>query len=279
MPIISGPPAVVVTGTSSDGVVAAETRSYASVGVTVNWTAAAGAVPWRTTVTRRSGGVTVNVRSGDLAYTPGGAGYVYDHEAPLDGQVTYQAYGYDPLGALVRTSTPVTLTLPTLPAASKLWLKAVNHPTLSLQLYGSVVAERVRRVETFDVPGQPSGPRWVDVLSTRRGTLRVVTVSGVERDSLRDLLEEGDLLVQAPAAQGMPDMFLTVTAEKESPVGPRGNTVTRWELAFSEGTRPSTVGSPLRIPGWTNDAVLASYSSYSALDAAFPTYLARAKGP
>lgn len=279
MPIVVGTPPATLTATSSDGVLVAATRSYASVGVDVNWNAAAGAIPWTTTVTRTVTGATVNVRSGDRCYTPGGAGYVYDHEAPLEGTIVYQAYGYDANGVLVRTSATVALNLPALPGESRIWLKAISNPSLSMSVLGSVQADRSRPFEAFKVPGQRTGPRWVDVMSGRSGTLSVATVTAGERDSLRKLVEEADLLVQCPAAQGVPDMYITVTAEKEAPVGPRAGGVTRWQYPFTEGTRPSTIGSRLRIPGWTNDVVAANYATYAALDAAFPTYLARGKGP
>lgn len=269
---------------SSDGVVTAVAAANASVSLDINWPAAAGTMPWLTTVTRTVAGVEVRVRSGDNAFSPGGVVHVHDNGAPLEGLVTYRAFGYDGNAQFFRMSVAVNLTLP--PVTSTVWLKSVANPSLSMRL--PFVLDKTeswgQRQETFLIPGRSNPVVWQDVQQGMTGDLICDGMTRADFVGLRALAGSGVLLLQGSAADVSwdHDTFLVI-----SNVGVfRNPLVYGWALRtftlpYVEVDRPSTAGAPLTIAGWTNDVAAASYATYTAFDATinFPTYLAQSKGP
>ncbi len=260
---------------SSDGFVTVTADSvWASVKVDVNWGTST-PKPWRTTVTRTNpDGTVVTVRSGDLAYSPGGAVFVYDHWAPIEGTLKYQAFGYSTTGALLFTSTLATLVLPA--ATSTAWLKSVSNPSLSrkVTINGPLDEQWSTPTVTFHIPGRSAPVVWQDVQSSTTGILRLSASSQADYVALRALSGAGVLLLQASSADySLPgDIYLTSpTAVTNRPGSMPGWVARRFEMPFVEVDPPSTVGSPLMVPGWNDAAVAASYATFSAFDAAFAT--------
>lgn len=283
MPVLVGGP-IITDAVSSDGVVtAARDEQWASVDVTIDWQAAM-PLPWQTTVVRTNpDGSKVIVRSGDLMFTPGGDGFAYDHEAPLEGSVSYQAFGYSYTGALVQTSTSATLTLP---AASKAaWLKSVANPSLSMLVKVRTSLEESWDQPTivFEIPGSRYDVIWGDVQKAMSGIIRTRTKSKAEYTAIRALVGSGVLLLQGSEIDNaFPyDAYIRpVGALSTDRPGDMPGYGLRWpSFRFQEVARPETAGWPLRVPNWTNEIVASSYATYAAFDAAFATYVAQAKGP
>lgn len=264
--------------TSSDGVLTVTTRPYAAVGIDVMW---ANASVWRTTVTRTVGGQTVTVRSGDLAFTPGGSGYVQDNEAPLEGVASYRAYGYSGLGALLATSTDATIALA---SAGTAWLKSIADPRLSQQVTLVDMAEQASAMsEEFQVSGQSSPVVWRDLGgSSLRGDVTFEVTSKADFAAIRASLDSGVCLLQGSESVGMVESnqyLQAASLRRERPAIATAWAVDYLAASFVQVARPDTASSPLMVPGWSYDVRDAAFASYAAADAAFASYRALAKGP
>lgn len=267
---------------SSDGILTVLPAKYAGVGVDVDWGAAAGVNPWRTTVKRTVSGSTVTVRSGDLAYSPGGVVHVRDNEAPLEGSLTFQAWGYDALGALVRTSTTATLVLPQ--ASGVAWLKCIGNPSLSRQVSVSRFEDESWDVrdEVFTVPGRSNPVIYEDAQGGLSGTLGLLTATRSDWLAIEVLAASGVLLLQASSTDyAIPrDLYLKRRNLGASRPGRLpGWSLREFTLPFTEVDRPSTTDSPLLIPGWSWDIAASTYSTWTAFDGAFASNISQSKGP
>lgn len=267
---------------SSDGFVTVTAiPAWASVGIVIDWKTSS-PMPWQTTVLRTNpDGTVVTVRSGDLAYTPGGDGYVYDHEAPLEGTLKYQAFGYLYDGTLVQTSTQATIVLT---ATVTMWLKSVTNPSRSMSLSMTDQQEAWPQAQqAFHIPGRANPVVWQDVQGGITGSATFETMAQSDHNGLRLLAGSGVLLLQGSVATAAfdHDTYLVPSGLKVK----RNPLIVGWALRefsfdYVEVDRPSTTGSVLKVPAWTNDVVAATYATFTAWDAAFPTtYVNQAKGP
>ncbi len=265
--------------TSSDGVLTVNVRPYAAVGIDIAWPSTP--IPWRTKVTRTVGATTATVRSGDMAYTPGGSGYVQDNEAPIEGTLVYRAYGYNGTGALVRTSTTATLALSA--TTKTTWLKSIDNPHLNTQVaVADLDISMGVDAEVFTITGQKPIV-WESGQSGYRGTLTINTRTKAMHDAVIALASAGTMLLQGSAGQiALPhDLYIAASSDVRiiRPARMPGWGVRQLTIPFVEVDRPDTAGSPLMIPGWSYDVRDAAYATYTLADAAFPSYNALAKGP
>ncbi len=284
MPIIVDPSETTEPVASADGVLTATPwASWASVGVDVDWSAVS-LSPWRTTVHRTIGAVTDVVRSGDLAHTPGGQGYVYDHEAPLAKVVTYQATGYDSHGTLLGTSDSVSVYLGIEQGVA--WLKSVHNPSLSREVIvtASIGEDYGVETEVFAVPN-PGGVAHRVVWSAGRnlptGTLTVMVDSLAEYAAVRELLSAGALLLQSTDDLALlpEDTYVEATSISVGRIeGHAGWEYRSLVAPFQAIQRPATIGSRLRVPDWSYDHLTSTFASNTAADAAFASYVRRAAG-
>ena len=220
------------------------------------------------------------VRSGDLAWAPGGVAVAYDHEAPLGVVSSWSAVAYfrggDSPGS---TSTPALL-VPLPDGGAKLaWLKSVDTPSASLRVKILEFREAGRdpRASLQPVIGSayPTGTR--DTLTGLAATLTVRTDTQAEYDALLALLDTQWMLLQTPDWMGIPaDLYCMATGPMAaSRLG--GHTLgwaqRAWDIPLVQLDRPATVDAPLLIPGVTWDSVAATYATWDALTAAVPTWL------
>jgi hypothetical protein len=268
--------------TSSDGVLTVTTRPYAAVGIDIAWTNPA---IWQTTVKRTIGSTTVTVRSGDMAFTPGGSGFVQDNEAQIGVPAAYRAFGYSGAGVLLASSTVATVTLSS--ASETIWLKSVDNPHLSTEivLAGFLAETWDADAEEFSVIAEPGASLaypvvWQSTQQSFRGALQIETTSAVAWRAVTDVLASGVCLLSATPGNGLVrDMYLRARTRRRD-----RQAIVAWALDFlvadfTEVARPDTAGSPLMVPGWSYDVRDKLYASYTAADSAFPTYAALAKGP
>lgn len=226
------------------------------------------APPRRATFTRTGpDGVPVLVRSGDNGHAPGGIGFAYDHEAPLDVPVTYTVTGGE------AASAPVTVTIPL--QARTAWLKSITDPGLSRLVDVVDFSDVTHAIPTGVF--QPEDAELPIVVQGRQQGLRAQLVlrsreTPEAHDELQALLKAGTLLLQASAQHGIPDLYLRRDDLRVARPWGTGWARRLLSVPVMQVKRPSTVGAPLRIPGWSWDDLVAQYGSWDAVKAAFPTW-------
>lgn len=218
----------------------------------------------------------VPVRSGDPAWAIEGVGTAYDHEAPLGVAVVYTAtviYTDGTLGPV--SSLAVTVPAPEPGTDRDLWLKSLDEPGLSLRVMivnwsgGTSTA----RQDTADVPGSPYIAVAYDEHSAEAYQV-TVDVPPEDVDRMRDLLRSGVLLAQTRPGYLFPDTF-HVPGDITGPVptgklGSSGGYQFAWTLTPT--ARPDTDRQPMRLPGWSWDAVAAQFATWDAVAASYSSW-------
>ncbi len=215
----------------------------------------------------------VPVRSADAAWAIEGVGAAYDHEAPLGVAVVYTATPIYADGSTGPSSSlAVTLGVPERPA--DVWIKSLDEPDLSARVTVTSWPQLqwASRIDSTDVVGSPFPATSQDVYAAASSDI-TIDAEGSQVEVLRALLTTpGVRLVQTRADNQRSDQFVLFSSPAEAvdatPDGPRTFTASVLQVA-----RPDTAGQPMRIPGWSYDALAAAYASYDAVTATFSTYL------
>lgn len=289
MPMIVDPSAPQVTPpdrvTSPDGWVAALVdSSWAGVTLSVDYTAgtplADAADVRQVRIVRQDPGAAapVSVRSGDPAWAIEGVGTAYDHEAPLGVAVVYTATALYADGSEGPSSSlSVTVPAPEVGADDDLWLKSLDEPGLSLRCmivqWGTTTSAAQQDVT------KAAGSQYLTVAydtHTAESTQVVVDVPPEDVERMRELLRSGVLLSQMRPGYYSPDRFF-VPAEitGPTPTGKLGSSEGyQFGFAMSPVARPATAGQPMRLPGWSWDALAGAFASWDAVAASYSSWAA-----
>ncbi|MET9158294.1 carbohydrate binding domain-containing protein [Streptomyces parvulus] len=225
-------------------------------------------------ITRQDPGAPapVPVRSADPAWAIEGVGPAYDHEPPLGVTVIYTATPlYADGSAGPSSSLAVTMPEPGRPA--DVWIKSLDDPGLSARV--TVISwpqlQWASRIDQGDIAGSPYPATSQDVYAAAASEI-TIDADGDEIEKLRKLLvTPGVRLIQTRPAAHRPDQFVLFANPGEAiDADPDGSRT--FTAAVQEVGRPSTAAQPLRIPGWSYDALAAAYGTYDAVSATFPSY-------
>jgi hypothetical protein len=263
----STPPVPPVTATGTDGILTARRDdAWAGAVLTATYT---GTLPQQVRFTRVGpDGVEMPVRSGDLAWAPGGIAVAYDHEAPLGAAVTWYAYPVTAAGVVGAASAGVSLTIPEPTTPADVWLKSLVDPALSLPVWVQSwpQLDYAARQQRADVLGRPAPVLTVDAWSTSASEAVIFTQTLDERAALLDLLTSGSvLLAQTRAVNGRPDQYIVPGSISEALFTDSTDPARVWTVALTEVDRPPTIDAGLLIPG----------RSYADSAQAWPTYADR----
>lgn len=283
MPMIVDPDAPPVeppeTVTSPDGWFrAAVDATWAGVWLAVDYTAgtplADAADVVKVLITRQDPGAAapVPVRGANLAWAMGGVGEGYDHEAPLGVGVTYTArpqYADGTWGP--QSSLGIELAAPS-PVAD-VWIKSVDEPGISARVTVTQWPQLSwqERIDQAVIAGSEFPAASQDVYGAASSEI-TLDADGSAIETVRTLLTTpGVRLLQTRPGYHRPDAFVLFSGPAEAldggPDGARTFTASVLQVA-----RPDTLGQPMRMPGWSYDAVAAQFATYDAVEAAYATY-------
>lgn len=214
----------------------------------------------------------VTVRSGDPAWAPGGWANAYDHELPLGTGATWHAVPILWDGTEGPASAGVS-SMVTAPEDGLVWVKSVLTPDRSMLLplqTPDYVFES--RVEAFNIPGSALSAASWDMAKAPTTELSLL-VSGASTESrLMELLDSGPLVAQAHREAGLPEHYFLAGDRKWEHIHWDGYPVRRISFAMNPVIRPSTVGTPMRIPGLSYDTVARDWDTYTQLADQVDTY-------
>lgn len=232
--------------------------------------------PARVRFTRVSmDGVEVPVRSGDVAWAPGGTAVAYDHEAPLGQSSAWYAYPIDWNGIVGDRSDGAAVTPPEPTPVRDVWLKSLSDPALSLRVKVMAWPELQygERQQRFDILGAASPVMRVDAWSLASSSVTIETDTLEERVALHALLTSGaTVLAQTRLINGRPDTYWVPGQITESMPGTSTDPYRTWTMSVTAVDRPSTVDAPLRIPGRSYDDSAAMWPTYADRTATGQTY-------
>jgi hypothetical protein len=274
------PPETVV---SPDGwLSAAVDAPWAGVVLAVDYTAStplAGAADvLQVLITRQDPGADapVPVRSADLAWALAGIGTAYDHEAPLGVGVVYTArplYADGTWGPA--SSLAVTVPEPSQPA--DVWIKSIDDPGLSARVVVRSWPSLTWGATIDSSPIEDSRyPATAQGAYTSSSSDIVIDADGGAIESLETLLTTpGVRLLQTGPGSHRPDQYVLFGDIEQAMDGlPRESR--SYAASLIQVARPDTTGQPMRMPGWSYDALAAQLATYDAVASAYPTYRALA---
>jgi hypothetical protein len=248
--------------------------------------------PTRVRFTRAGGAETVGVRSGDLAYAPGGYAYAYDAEVGLAAAVTYTATPLHPDGTSGTASSASALSAnpPGPDGVTPIWLTSLTDPGESRPVLVTDFGEATSagRVSSAQPLGS-SHPVTVSESATAPSySLTVVSQTAQEHDDLARLLcvpghvPDGTplplLLVRYDPSFQRRDDYATLAKVAVSPTGKPFNPPRQFKLDLTTVARPDATGAPLRIPGRSYDDIARAYTTYSDIAQTVPSYNALLTG-
>jgi len=274
------PPETVV---SPDGwLTAAVDEAHAGVVLAVDYTAGTplpdAADVLRVRIVRQDPGAVspVPVRSGDTAWAVGGVGSAYDHEAPLGVGVAYTATAIYADGTEgPSSSVAVTVPAPTPPA--DVWIKSIDDPSLSARVtvLSWPTLQWESRIESAQVQGSRYPSTSQDVYSASTSDI-TIDAEGAQIEALRELLTTpGVRLIQTLPGYHRPDLYVLFGNPQESTVSTPDQPRT-FTAQVTEVARPDTAGQPLRVPGWSWDAVGEQFATWDAFAASYPSWASAA---
>lgn len=221
------------------------------------------------------------VRSGDPAYAPGGMAVAYDHEAPLGGPVSWVAVPVFADGSEGTTTDAAALTL--LPAAaSRMWVKPLVDSDLSVigRMSRAEESGRPLRATVTPVVGAEMPAGGWDVALSWTGQITFRTDTEAEYVALLAALSAGPVLAQPSGCAGLPtDMYLLPQGElaavrMSGAATGQGWKFREWAVSMVQVGRPTTLDSPLIIPGLSWDDMTPLYSSWDNVVAVVPSWYA-----
>lgn len=286
MIVLPGAPPVTVPErvTSPDGWLAAVVdEQWAGVVLAVDYTA--GALPHDQAASvmqvriRRADadGTTTAVRGGLYAWAVEGVGTAYDHEAPLGVPVVYTATAVYADGSLGPSSSlAVEVPAPAAGDPQDLWLKSLDEPGLSMRVQLTTPAGRESAGQQ-DVAARSGSPYSMVAWDVHAAATTAVTVDVPPEkiEQVRRLLDSGVLLAQTRPGYRWPDAYHVPGDWTETPTGKLGSTggyAVAWTIQPIE--RPDPADQPMRMPGWSYDAVAAAFGTYDAVTASYSSYAA-----
>lgn len=275
--IVPAPPVLpAVTATSSDGRLTA-TVDLAGGGVVLRGDFTADQnKPRKIRFVR--GDDQIPVRSGDLAWAPGGVANAYDFEMPLGVPSSWRAVPF--YGASVLSAGPasaaVTLTSPDLDCGSgDFWLKSVSHPDLSVRVRSNIPNPEFTltgRDSLADLPGSDlPGGSW-DIAVKGQASYTFLTRTKTEFDDLAAVLKGGPLLLQCLTVYGIDDGYYVLGSASWAYQVGAYDPKRLVAVTFKPVPRPPTTDSPLIVPGRSYIDTAAAVASYSQLDASQQSY-------
>lgn len=219
----------------------------------------------------------VPVRSGDMAWAPGGVAIAYDHEAPLGVASSWTAVPHFSDGTTGAESSAAVLTVPN-PVAGKtgVWLKSVEQPSLSRAVWLET-APKVGLSGNVSLNGAlgsryPVGS-W-DVRSAYTTSFALVTETAQQRADLEALLDSGPLMFQTGTSVDVADFYFLPGDVSWEFVSAASDATRRWTVAATQIARPATVDSSLLMPGLSWASTAATYASWSTLTGAKASWAA-----
>lgn len=227
---------------------------------------------------RRADGTPV--RSGYDALAPGGVAVAYDNEAPLSGPVSWYAEPIWLDGVVGAPSAPAAITL-TQPPPSRLWLKSVSQPNLTVLARVATAEETGRTLRSSIVPtagAQLSGGSS-DVTLGWTGTVGLRTDTEAEYNALVEVLSSGVLLMQAPGCAGIPDQMYVLPQGELAARRMQGAETGQgwgfriWPVSLVQVDRPTALGAPLMIPDLSWASTREDYATWLELRTAVPSWL------
>lgn len=214
---------------------------------------------------------TAQVRTllGVLPSDPDDLVNVYDQEAALAGEVSYEI-----------TSSVTVYTVAATMEGAQPWLTVVLDPkqASAVPLVLNYNGGRQASSTVHEIVGRTDPLVTLGVLRTRQGMLEFwcpdhATVRTLERLYAKNMV----MLLREPLHPGM-DLYHVPTGTDISPLSIEGR-LTRWGLRvnYIEVKRPS--GNVLGTLGWDYDDVAASYPDYASLLAVYEDYEGLEIGP
>lgn len=288
MPMIVDPTAPHVTPparvTSPDGWLAAIVDPvWAGVVLSVDYTAGtapladAADVMWVRIVRQDPGAAaTAGVRSADRAWAIEGVGTAYDSEAPLGVSVAYTATAIYADGSSGPTSSlAVTVPAPEPGDDLDLWIKSVDEPGLSVRamLVEWSGATAAGRQDKAAVAGSPYNVVAYDEHAAEVQQI-VIDVPPEQVDQVRQLLRSGVLLAQARSEYLFADAFhVPEDISGPTPTGKLGSSGGyRFGWTIEPIERPDPTDQPMRLPGWSWDALADRFASWDAVGASYSSW-------
>ncbi|MCP9205495.1 hypothetical protein [Streptomyces cucumeris] len=274
------PPVTLPTpAVSADGwLTAVLDPAWSGVVLSVDYTAAtplAGVADVRKVlITRLDPGAagSVPVRGADLAWCIEGVGAAYDHEAPLGRAVTYTARPTYADGTTGPASS-VAVTLPDPSGQADVWIKSLDEPGVSARVTVTSwpALSWAARIDSADVMGSRYPITSQDEYKAASSDI-TLDAEGDAIEIMRKLLTTpGVRLLQTRADARRPDQFVLLGDPAEAidttPTGARTFTA-----QVTEVERPPTAGQPMRMPGWSYDALAAAWDSYDAVASAYSSF-------
>ncbi|MFF9568506.1 hypothetical protein [Streptomyces sp. NPDC014685] len=219
------------------------------------------------------GGAPVPVRSADPAWAIGGVGTAYDHEAPLGVPVIYTATPIYTDGSTgPASSLAVTVPAPG-PGPGDVWIKSVDEPGLSARVTVTAWPELTwgARIDSAAVQGSAYPVASQDVYGAPASTI-TIDAEGSQIEVLKRLLTTpGVRLVQTRPDYHRPDQYVLLGDVQQSldstPTESRS-----YQAALTQVDRPDTADQPLRIPGWSWDAVAERFATWDAVAASYSSW-------
>lgn len=197
----------------------------------------------------------------------------YDHEAPLDQAVTYQATSTQAPGTTI-TSSAVTVASDTSYLSSTIWVTHPLQPALSRLLLVADIPDRTRpaRVGVLRVIGRADPVAVTDTRLAGSGEISAITTTSAETLALRALLADGGvLLIRPPGTWDTPWMYVAVGDVAEVGIAGVGTDQWRqWRMPYTAVARPAGLGAGPVGATW-NDATVA-YATWTALIAGEATW-------
>lgn len=266
---LAPPPAPPTTITSPDTFLTATLDSvYSGVLLKANLSSLTPDPKWILFYRVDADGTISNVRSGDLARSPGGRAVAYDHEAPLGVSSTWYIMAYNADGT---TSGPYGGVGMTVPAAGtgihdpSTWIKSLDDPNLSMRF--PIVAWGDFNLDVFAETAHVTGRRLpvgaFDSIGGLSGQPTFAAYGLQEFNDLKNLIDSAQLLVQVAPVFNRPQFYALCTGAKMTTLLHPKDGFYGYQLELVEIDRPDTLNQGLRVPGKTYADRLATYPLYS----------------
>jgi hypothetical protein len=154
------------------------------------------------------------------------------------------------------------------------WIKSLDDPGLSARVRRDRVAvdcQWASRVDSTDVAGSRYPAAAQDVYASAESSI-VLDAEDSEIEVVRTLLlTPGVRLIQTRPDYHRPDQFVMFSSAEES-VDTTPDGARTFTAGVKEVARPDTSGQPLRIPGWSWDALADSFGTWDAVAASYTSW-------
>jgi hypothetical protein len=208
-------------------------------------------------------GFTTLIRAGDPVTLVAGHALVYDYEAPLDVEVSYNATQVTPPGSETAASNTVTVAQ----GEKYSWLKDPGTPSRNLRVPVTTSIEDLTasaRAGTFDIINRASPVVVSAMRKAPQGQIVVHTNTDTERQYMWELMRRGQvLLFQTPAKYAWGSQYIHVGDVVEARVGLAMEPARRWTLPFTIVDRPAGLATAPPGTSWTD--VKGAYTAWGTM--------------